>query len=58
MTSGTFSPTMQRAIGLARVPVATAQDCDVEIRGKLKRAHCVAPPFVRNGRIQVALPDV
>ncbi len=58
VTSGTFSPTMQRAIGLARVPVATAQNCDVEIRGKLKLAHCVAPPFVRNGRIQVALPDV
>lgn len=55
ITSGTFSPTMQVAIGLARVPVATQDQCQVEIRGKALPARCVSPPFVRNGRIQVAL---
>ena len=55
VTSGTFSPTMKRAIGLARVPVGTRERCEVEIRDKVLDARCVAPPFVRNGHVQVAL---
>ena len=55
ITSGTFSPTMKVAIGLARVPAAAKNQCQVEIRGKALAARCVSPPFVRNGRIQVAL---
>ena len=55
VTSGTFSPTMKRAIGLARVPVATGDACEVEIRDKVLDVRCVAPPFVRNGRILAAL---
>ncbi|NIM70254.1 MAG: glycine cleavage system aminomethyltransferase GcvT [Xanthomonadales bacterium] len=50
VTSGSFSPTLQRAIGLARVPAEAAGECQVEIRGKLLTARFVRPPFVRNGR--------
>lgn len=49
-TSGGFSPTLQRAIALARVPAEAGQDCQVEIRGKALPARSVRPPFVRNGK--------
>jgi glycine cleavage system T protein (aminomethyltransferase) len=49
VTSGTFSPTLERSIGLARVPVATGERVQVDIRGKLLAARVVKPPFVRNG---------
>jgi aminomethyltransferase len=55
VTSGTFSPTLQRSIGLARVPAQTADRCEVEIRGKLVQARIVRPPFVRHGKATVAL---
>jgi len=55
VTSGTFSPTLQRSIGLARVPAATGDRCEVEIRGKLVAARIVRPPFVRNGKVAIAL---
>jgi aminomethyltransferase len=54
VTSGTFSPTLERSIGLARVPAQTADRCEVEIRGKLLSATVVRPPFVRNGRAVIA----
>ena len=50
ITSGTFSPTLERSIALARVPAATPQQVQVEIRGKLLDAKVVKPPFVRNGQ--------
>ncbi len=50
VTSGTFSPTLQRSIALARVPAATQTRAEVEVRGKLLGARVVAPPFVRHGR--------
>ncbi len=50
ITSGSFSPTLGLSIALARVPVATGNRCQVEIRGKLLSAKVVKPPFVRNGR--------
>lgn len=56
VTSGGFSPTLERSIGLARVPVAATGPCQVEIRGALKSARLVRPPFVRNG--QVRLPEL
>jgi aminomethyltransferase len=55
VTSGTFSPTLQRSIGFARVPAQTADRCEVEIRGKLVPARVVRPPFVRNGKVTIAL---
>ena len=55
VTSGTFSPTLERSIGLARVPSQTTDHCEVEIRGRLLPATVVRPPFVRHGKIAVAL---
>ena len=49
-TSGTFSPTLQRAIAFARVPVGASETCSVEVRGKELPARIVQPPFVRNGK--------
>lgn len=48
-TSGGFSPTLQKAIALARVPVTAEDSCEVEIRGKRLAARIVKPPFVRHG---------
>jgi aminomethyltransferase len=50
VTSGTFSPTLSRSIGLARVPAATGTSVQVEVRGRLLPALTVRPPFVRHGR--------
>jgi aminomethyltransferase len=50
ITSGTFSPTLERSIALARVPSATAGQVQVDIRGKLLGARVVKPPFVRAGK--------
>jgi aminomethyltransferase len=55
ITSGSFSPTLGRSIALARVPAGTGDRCQVEIRGKLLAARVVKPPFVRNGKPQIAL---
>ena len=49
-TSGSFSPTLQRAIAFARVPIGAADRCTVEVRGKQLPARIVKPPFVRNGK--------
>ena len=53
ITSGTFSPTMQQAIALARVPsgVQVGDTVHVEIRDKKLAASVVKLPFVRNGKI-------
>ncbi len=53
ITSGTFSPTMERSIALARVPVGAGDSVQVDIRGKLFKARVVKPPFVRNGKVLV-----
>jgi aminomethyltransferase len=50
VTSGTFSPTLNRSIALARVPKTAAASVQVEIRGKLHTASIVKPPFVRHGK--------
>jgi aminomethyltransferase len=50
ITSGTFSPTLQKSIALARVPVEIGETCQVEIRGKLLSAKVVKPVFVRDGQ--------
>ena len=53
VTSGTFSPTMNRSIALARVPSAAASSVQVEIRGKMHAARIVKPPFVRHGKVLI-----
>jgi aminomethyltransferase len=55
IVSGGFSPTMQRSIALARIPVGNASVCEVEMRSELKPARIVRPPFVRNGEIKIQL---
>jgi aminomethyltransferase len=55
ITSGSFSPTLQRAIAFARIPREARGTCQVEIRGKLMTARVVKPPFVRNGEAQIEL---
>ena len=50
VTSGTFSPTLQKAIALARIPAEADGSCAVDIRGKQLAARIVKPPFVRGGK--------
>ena len=50
ITSGTFSPTLQHSIAMARVPFDTGSECHIEMRGKLIPARIVKMPFVRNGK--------
>ena len=50
ITSGTFSPTLQHSIAMARVPYDTGSECNIEMRGKLVPARVVKMPFVRNGK--------
>jgi aminomethyltransferase len=50
VTSGTFSPTLNRSIALARVPKTSQPTVQVDIRGKLHTARIVKPPFVRHGK--------
>jgi aminomethyltransferase len=51
ITSGTFSPSLQQSIALARLPlgVAIGDTVTVEIRDKQLKAKVVKPNFVRNG---------
>jgi aminomethyltransferase len=55
VTSGTFSPTLNRAIALARLAPGAGPRVLVDIRGKPHAARVVKPPFVRNGKILVAI---
>jgi aminomethyltransferase len=55
VTSGTFSPTLNRSIALARVPNATGAAVQVEIRGKMHAARLVKPPFVRHGKAMIEI---
>ncbi len=51
-TSGTFSPTLEKAIAMARLPlgVAPGDAVEVHIRGKRLKARVVKASFVRNGK--------
>jgi aminomethyltransferase len=55
ITSGSFSPTMQQSIALARLPLAVTigDTVQVSIRDKRLAARVVKPAFVRNGNILV-----
>jgi aminomethyltransferase len=50
ITSGTFSPTLGIAIGLARVSPKVHEQVSVAIRNKQLTAKVVKPPFVRHGK--------
>lgn len=53
ITSGSFSPTLGKAIALARVPAGTGDRAEVEIRGKWYPVRVVQPTFVRHGKVLV-----
>ena len=54
-TSGSFSPTLEKSIAFARLPLKTApgEQVEVEIRGKRLLARTVKLPFVRHGKALV-----
>lgn len=53
ITSGGYSPTMERSIALARLPAGNYKTAAVDVRGKLLQARVVPTPFVRNGKILI-----
>ncbi|WP_456415798.1 glycine cleavage system aminomethyltransferase GcvT [Thiolapillus sp.] len=50
ITSGGFSPTLERAIGLARIDADAGDRIRVDMRGRKLPLMLVKPPFVRNGK--------
>ncbi|GBE11011.1 MAG TPA: glycine cleavage system aminomethyltransferase GcvT [Gammaproteobacteria bacterium] len=58
ITSGGYSPTLARAIALARLSGVGGDSCRVEIRGKLVPARTVKPPFVRHGKPCVTIDPI
>jgi aminomethyltransferase len=56
ITSGGFSPTLEKSIALARLPAGTAPGAkvQVEVRDKKLDALVVKPPFVRRGKSLIA----
>jgi aminomethyltransferase len=50
ITSGSFSPTLNKSIALARVPVGVGEQVMVDIRGKLVPATVTKPRFVKHGK--------
>lgn len=55
ITSGGFSPTLDRSIALARLPAGDEDRVRVEVRGKLLNVRVVKTPFVRDGQIRIQL---
>jgi aminomethyltransferase len=55
ITSGTFSPTLEKSIALARLPasIQPGETVTVEIRQRRVSAKVVKPPFVRHGQILI-----
>ncbi len=50
ITSGSFSPTLGKAIAFARVPASVSDHAKVDMRGRQVVVRVVKPPFVRNGK--------
>ena len=50
ITSGSYSPTLEKSIALARVPMQTGATVMVDIRGKLIPAQVGKPRFVKLGK--------
>ena len=53
--SGTFSPTLGKAIAFARVPAGVPGEVRVDIRGKEVPVRVVKFPFVRDGQAQAGI---
>ncbi len=50
ITSGSFSPTLGKAIAFARVGANVGEHAKVDMRGRLIDVRVVKPPFVRHGK--------
>jgi aminomethyltransferase len=52
VTSGTQTPFLKKAIGMAYVPATTAvsEEIDIDIRGRRARARVVPLPFYKRPR--------
>ena len=50
--SGTFSPSIGKAIAFARIPAGDPGDVRVDIRGREVAVRVVKFPFVRDGKVQ------
>ncbi|BCE00927.1 glycine cleavage system aminomethyltransferase GcvT [Marinicellulosiphila megalodicopiae] len=50
VTSGTFSPSLQNSIAMARVTGKLQSTYQIDMRGRLVNAKRVTMPFVRNGQ--------
>ncbi|QCU72415.1 glycine cleavage system aminomethyltransferase GcvT [Luteimonas yindakuii] len=55
--SGTFSPTLGKAIAFARIPAGDAGQVRVDIRGREVPVRTVKFPFVRDGQAQPGVLD-
>ncbi len=57
ITSGSFSPTLDRSIALARLPagVAAGDAVKVEVRERVLAARVIKPPFVRRGAVLISV---
>lgn len=55
ITSGGFSPTLERSIAMARIPAGDFERAQVEVRNRLLDVRVVKLPFVRNGKIKIEL---
>ncbi len=56
VTSGTQSPSLQKGIGIGYVQFGkhtTGMELDIDIRGKMKKALIIKPPFYKNGSAQL-----
>jgi aminomethyltransferase len=53
--SGTFSPTLGKAIAFARVPAGDPGEVQVDIRGRAVPVRVVKFPFVRDGKAQESI---
>jgi len=50
ITSGSYSPTLQKSIAMARVPAGASGEVEVEVRNRMLKARIVKLPFVREGK--------
>ena len=55
ITSGGFSPTLERSIAMARIPAGAYEHAQVEVRNRLLDVRVVDLPFVRNGKVRIDL---
>jgi aminomethyltransferase len=58
ITSGGFSPTLERSIAMARIEPTAGSPVEVDIRGRRIPVARVKMPFARNGKTVVDLAGI